>query len=374
MPSFHWPKVRTREQGKFSGGATRLRYTNEEDTLVRVRCLAVVIVLSILFVFAVGILAADPSGYHLNKTYKFKAAPGGKEYFDYITVDAPSRRVFLSHGAETLVMNADTGALVGTIGGFKRQHGVVLVPEFGKGFISDGDAGQIVSFDLKTLKKIGEVKAEEDADCIIYDPASKRVFSLNGDAHNATAVDAKEGKVVGTVDLGGKPEFAAADGKGNVYANLVDDNLVVQFDARTLQVKARWPVAPGGSPVSMAIDRAHRRLFIGARKPQMLLVMNADTGKVIQSLPITGGVDADVYDPTTARVFVSTREGYIHIFHQDSPDKLTEVAKVQTQVGAKTMAYDSKTQNLITDTADFTEAKGKPVGVPGTFRVLVYGK
>ena len=342
---------------------------------MKVRSSAGVIVLCMLSVFVVGILAADlPSGYHLIKTYKFPAAPGGKEYFDYITVDASARRVFLSHGAETLVMNADTGKLEGTIPGFKRQHGVVLVPEFGKGFISDGDAGTIVSFDLKSLKKTGEVKAEEDADCIIYDPASKRIFSLNGDAHNATAVDAKEGKVVGTVDLGGKPEFAAADGKGNVYANLVDDNLVVQFDSHALKVKARWPVAPGGSPVSMAIDRPHHRLFIGARKPQMLLVMNADNGQVIQSLPITGGVDAAVFDPTTARVFVSTREGYIHIFHQDSPDKLTEVAKVQTEVGAKTMGYDSKTQNLITDTSDFTEANGKPVGVPGTFHVLVYGK
>jgi hypothetical protein len=342
---------------------------------VKVRRSAGVIVLCVLSVFAVGILAADlPSGYHLIKTYKFKPAPGGKEYFDYITVDASGRRVFLSHGAETLVMNADTGAQEGTISGFKRQHGVVLVPEVGKGFISDGDAGMIVIFDPKTLKKIGEVKAEEDADCIIYDAASKRVFSLNGDAHNATAVDAKEGKVVGTVDLGGKPEFAAADGKGYVYANLVDDNLVVQFDSRTLQVKNRWPVAPGGSPVSMAIDRKNHRLFIGARKPQMLLVMNADNGQIVQSLPITGGVDAAVFDPTSARVFVSTREGFIHIFHEDSPDKLSEVSKVQTEVGAKTMGFDPKTQHLITDTSDFTEANGKPVAVPGTFRVLVYGK
>jgi len=334
------------------------------------------VVLCIVFGCAVMILAADQpqSNYRLIKTYKIDAAPGGKEYFDYITLDPTSRRVFVSHGTETLVMNADTGAIVGKISGFERQHGVVLVNELGKGFISDGDAGKAIIFDLKTLRKTGEVKAEEDADCIIYDPASKRVFTLNGDAHNATAIDAKDGKAIGTVDLGGKPEFAAADGKGTVYANLVDDNLVVAFDSNTLQVKSRWPVVPGGSPVSMAIDRPHRRLFIGARKPQMLLVMDADNGKVVQSLPITGGVDAAVYDSTSAQVFVSTREGFIHIFHEDSPDKLTEVGKVKTEVGAKTMAYDPKTQHLITDTSDFTEVKGKPAGVPGTMRVLVYGK
>jgi len=344
---------------------------------VKTRRLTGVFALCVLAGCAVGILAADSpqSNYHLLKTYKFEAAPGGKEYFDYITVDPATRRVFLSHGTETLVMNADSGALQGKISGFQRQHGVVLVNELGKGFVSDGDAGKVIIFDLKTLQKTGEVKAEEDADCIIYDPATKRVFTLNGDAKNATAIDAKDGKPVGTVDLGGKPEFAAADGKGTVYANLVDDNQVVAFDSRTLKVKSRWPVAPGGSPVSMAIDQPHRRLFIGARNPAMLLVMNADNGQIIQSLPITAVVDAVVFDPSTARVFASTREGFIHIFHQDSPDKLTEVARVKTEVGAKTMAYDPKTQNLITDTSDFTAgANGRPAGVPGTFRVLVFGK
>lgn len=316
------------------------------------------------------------SDYHLIKTYKFGAAPGGKEYFDYITIDSAARRVYLSHGTEVLVMNADTGALEGKLEGFKRMHGIALVPEVGRGFVSDGDAGKIVMFDLKTLKKTGEVEAADDADCIIYDPASKRVFSLNGDSKSSTAVDVKDGKVVGTVDLGGKPEFAAADGKGTVYANLNEDNVIVAFDSHTLKVKGRWPVAPEGEPTAMAVDRAHHVLFSAGRKPAMLNVINPDSGKVLQSLPITGGVDAAVYDPASAMLFVSTREGYIHIFHQDSPDHLTEVGKVTTEVGAKTMAYDSKTQNLITDTSDFgpKPAKGNPPAVPGTFRVLVYGK
>ncbi len=325
---------------------------------------------------AFHLVAANSPDYHLIKTYKFGAAPGGKEYFDYITIDSPARRVYLSHGTEVLVMNADTGALEGKIEGFVRMHGVVLVKEVGRGFVSDGDAGKVIIFDLKTLKKTGELTAADDADCIIYDPASKRVFSLNGDSKSSTAIDAKEGKVVGTVDLGGKPEFAAADGKGTVYANLVEDNMIVAFDSHTLKVKERWPVAPEGGPTSMAMDRTHRVLFSGGRKPAMLDVISADNGKVIQSLPITGGVDANVYDAASGRLFVSTRDGFIHIFHQDSPDHLTEVDKIKTEVGAKTMAFDPKTQELFTDTSDFgpPPAKGNPPAVPGTFRVLVYGK
>ena len=333
--------------------------------------------LCVLIACAVGIAADAPqSTYHLAKTYKFGAAPGGSEYFDYITVDPQTRRVYLGHGAEVLVMNADTGALDGKVSGFKRQHGVALAPDLGRGFATDGDGASVTIFDLKTLKKISDVKAAEDADCVVYDAISKRVFTLNGDPNSSTVIDAKEGKVVGTVALGGKPEFAVSDGKGTIYANLVDKNEVVSFDTKTLQVKSHWPTAPAGSPVSMAIDRKNRRLFIGARNPAMMVVMNADNGQVIQTFPITGGVDAAVFDPGTACVFVSTRDGYIHIFHRDSPDKYSEAGQVKTEVGAKTMGYDSKTQNLITDTSDFgtPTANGRPNPIPGTFRVLVYSK
>jgi hypothetical protein len=323
---------------------------------------------------------AAAGGYHLAKTYKLAAAPGGKEYFDYITVDAEGRRVYLSHGTEVLVLNADTGALVGKISGLQRDHGVVLVKDVDRGFISDGDAGAVVIFDPNTLKTISTVKAADDADCIIYDPASGNVFTFNGDSASATAIDPKAGKLVGSVDLGGKPEFAAADGKGTLYGNLEDKNEVVAIDSRALKVKARYPVAPGGSPVSMAMDREHRRLFIGARKPQLLLVMDADNGKIVQSLPISAGVDAIVFDPSTMQVFASTREGNIHIFHEDSPDHLSAVETVKTEVGAKTMGLDTKTHNLFTDTSDFAPAPAptakkphpSPVPVPGTLRLLVY--
>jgi len=320
--------------------------------------------------------------YHLANTYKFGAAPGGREYFDYITFDPGSHRLYLSHGTEVLVVNADTGKEEGKISGLERSHGVAIVPQLGRGLISDGEQGKAVIFDLKTLKVVGEAKAAPDADCILYDPASHRVFTFNGDSHSATAIDPATGKNVGTIDLGGGPEFAVADGRGMVYNNLEDKSEVLAIDSRNLQVRSRWPIAPAGAPSPIAMDREHRRLFIAGRKPAMLVVMSADDGKVIQSFPISNGADADVYDPKTGLIFVSTREGWVHIFHEDSPDRFGEVGKVKTEFGAKTMAYDPETGRIFVDTAKF----GKPLQtakhrhnresepIPGTFHLLVYAR
>ena len=324
--------------------------------------------------------AATPIHYHLANTYKFGAAPGGREYFDYMTFDPDSRRLYLSHGTEVLVVNADTGKQEGRISGLKQSHGVAVVAEAGRGFISDGAQGKAIVFDLKTLKVVGEAKAAPDADCIIYDPASKHVFTFNGDSHNATAIDPATGEVVGTVDLGGGPEFAVADGQGTIYNNLEDKSEVLAVDSRSLKVKAHWPIAPAGAPAPIAMDREHRRLFVAGREPAMLVVMSADDGKVVQSFPISGGADADVYDSKTGLIFVSTREGWVHIFHEDSPDHYSEAGKVKTEFGAKTMAYDPRTKRIFVDTAEFGKApeptqehphpRGAPV--PGTFHVLVY--
>jgi hypothetical protein len=255
-----------------------------------------------------------------------------------------------------------------------------VVPGLGRGFISDGAQGKAIIFDLKTLKVVGDAQAAPDADCIIYDPTSKRVFTFNGDSHNATAIDPITGKDVGTVDLGGGPEFAVADGQGMIYNNLEDKSEVLAIDSRSLQVKSRWPIAPAGAPAPIAMDREHRRLFVAGREPAMLVVMNADDGKVIQSFPISSGADAEVYDPKTGLVFVSTREGWVHIFHEDSPDRYSEAGKVKTEFGAKTMAYDPKTERIFVDTAEFGKAPNptreqphpRPAPVPGTFHLLVY--
>ena len=260
----------------------------------------------------VGVLSLWGSSafdYHLIHKYEFGAAPGGREYFDYIKVDPAARRVYLSHGTEVLVVNADTGALEGKVSGLQLSHGVAVVPDLNRGFITDGEQGKIVIFDLKTLKVIGDVNAAKDADSILYDPSSTHVFSFNGDSQSSTVVDPATGKVVGTIELGGAPEFAVADGRGMIYDNLEDKSEVVAIDSETLKIKSRWPISPAGAPAPLAIDRDHRRLFVSGRDPQMLVVMNADNGKIIQSFPISA--DANVYDPKTGRIFVShARAGF----------------------------------------------------------------
>jgi YVTN family beta-propeller protein len=331
------------------------------------------------------LFAAPPGGgYHLIKKVSLGAAEGGGEYFDYINVDVPARRVYLSHGTEFKVIDADNFSVVGTItGGFKRNHGIALVPELNRGFISDGELGAAVIVDLKTFKTTGQVKADKDADSIIYDPASKHVFTFNGSSKNSTVIDPAKGTVITTISLGGAPEQAVADGKGMIYNNLEDTNEVIAIDTRTNTVKSRWPVAPAGQPVSIAMDRQRRRLFIGGRNPKMLVMMDADSGKIIgQSFPIGDRVDTNVFEPDTGMVAAATREGTIHVFHEDSPDKLSVVETVKTEFGAKTMGLDTKTHNLFVDTSDFDppppptekQRNPQPVAKPGTFRLLVYGR
>src|ERR1022692_1961983 len=229
------------------------------------------------FLLSLAVFGFQPAdGYHLLRKVPLGAAPGGGEYFDYITFDAAARRVYLSHGTEVKVLDADTDKVLGDISGLKRDHGVAIVTELGRGFISDGDAGEVVIFDLNTLKPIGRAKADNDADSILYDPASKRIFVFNGQPNSATVIDPAKGTVVATLPLGGAPEQAVADGKGMIYDNLEDKNEVIAIDSRTLKITARWPVSPGGQPVSIAMDRQHRRLFIGGRNARLLVVMDAD--------------------------------------------------------------------------------------------------
>jgi DNA-binding beta-propeller fold protein YncE len=330
---------------------------------------------------AFSLLMAATNGYHLLKEYSFGAAEGStREYFDYITIDSAARRVYISHGTEIKVIDADSGALIGNITGLKQDHGVAVASEFGRGFISDGAQGKVIIFDLKSLKVVGEAKADKDADCVIYDPFSKHVFVMDGDPHNSMVIDAKSGNSAGSIELGGGPEFAVADGKGTVYVNLEDTSELVTIDSSSLKIKSRWPLAPAGAPTALAIDVQHHRLFSAGRDPQMMVVLDSDTGKILQSFPISAGVDAAAYDPETGLIFVSTRAGMVHIFHEDSPDKFSKAETVKTEYGAKTMALDTETHRLFLDTADFGPApapsadRPHPQGtaIPGTFRVLVY--
>ena len=338
---------------------------------------------------AACVLAGAPagSGYHLIKKVTYGAAPGigaTREYFDYVIPDSAERRIYFTEGTVVHVVNADTGDKVGEItGDWKRVHGVALDPATNHGFITDGDGASIIMFDMKTLKPLKTIKGEEDADWILYDPASKHIFSFNGDSKSATVIDPAKGEVIKSIPLGGSPEQAVADGKGMIYNNIESTNEVIAIDSNDLTIKSRYPVAPAGSPVSIAMDRKTRRLFIGGRNPKMLVMMNADTGKVIgEAFPIGDRVDANIFDPSTNTVAAATREGTLHIFHEDSPDKLSLVETVKTEFGAKTMGFDPKTHNLYLTTSDFGPAPAptekqpnpQPVATPGTFRLLIYGK
>src|SRR5215471_3095407 len=328
--------------------------------------------LSLILLAAFPLLIAADSGYRLINKYSFGAAEGStREYFDYITVDSAARRVYLSHGTEIKVIDADTGALIGNITGLKQDHGVAVASEFGKGFITDGSQGKVIMFDLQTLKVIGEVKADQDADGILYDPYSKRVFVMDGDPHSCTVIDAQSGAVMATIELGGGPEFAVTDGKGTVYINLEDKNELIAVDSTTLKIKSRWTVDPAGAPTALAIDVQHHRLFSAGRSPQMLVVLDSDSGKVLQSFPISAGVDAAAYDPETGLIFTSTRDGMVHLFHEDSPNKFSESGTLTTEFGAKTMGLDTKTHNLFLDTAEFAAAPAPTADRPHPQRTAI---
>jgi YVTN family beta-propeller protein len=301
---------------------------------------------------------APSGGYSVTK----KIPVAGQGSFDYLSVDEGARRLYVSHGTQVEVLDTDSGTVVGTIPKTPGVHGIAIAPELGRGFVSNGQASTVTIFDLKTLKAIADVPTGQKPDAIIYDPATSRVFAFNGGSNSATAIDAATGKVAGTVNLDGGPEFAAADGKGYVFNNLEDESLVLKVNSRELKVEQRWPTSPCSSPSSMAIDRANRRLFIGCRS-KVMAVMNADTGQVITTLPIGDHVDATAFDPEAKLIFNSNGEGTITVIHQDSPDKYSVVETVKTVPRAKTMALDPKTHQLFLSTVE-----------NGQFEVLVVGK
>jgi DNA-binding beta-propeller fold protein YncE len=319
-----------------------------------VLCSAMIAVLSCALFAA----PAPSGGYSVIK----KIPIPGTGSWDYLTVDEAARRLYVSHGTQVEVLDIDALTVVGSIPKTPGVHGVALAPESGRGFVSNGQANNVMIFDLKTLKPISDVPAGQKPDAIIYDPATSRVFAFNGGSNSATAIDAAVGKVAGTVDLGGGPEFAAADGKGYVYDNLEDESLVLKINARDLKVEQRWPTAPCASPSSMSIDRDNRRLFLGCRS-KVMAVMDADTGKVITTLPIGDHVDATAFDTETRMIFNSNGEGTITVIHQDDPDKYSVVETVKTVPRAKTMALDPKTHRLFLSTAE-----------NGQFEVLVVGQ
>jgi len=317
-----------------------------------------------------------------NGGYKIlqKVSVIGDGGFDFLTVDSENRRVYISHNDSIQVLDADTLKLVGTVENVPHPHGIVFLPELGKGYASSGDPGSVIVFDLKTLKRLSEISASKDADVIIYDKASGHVVTFDGDSKNSTVIDPTTDKVVQTLNLPGSPEVAVSDDKGHLYDNLESESKIIKIDSQTMKITQSWSLAPGVSPSGLSMDVKNNRLFSGCHN-KLLVVMNAKNGKVIQTLPIGDHVDGTYFDPESGNVFVSCGDGTLTVIHEDSPNKYSLVENVQTEPGAKTLAFDSKTGYVFLDTAQFlqvtpTTADPKPHRkiVPGSFEVLVVGK
>ena len=333
------------------------------------RCLLVALALAA----APGALAAQT--YRITHSYTL----GGEGSWDYIVTDSPNHRLFIGRQNRLMVVDENTGKLLGEVKGIHGAHGAALVPRTGFGFATSGDDSSIYRFDLKTFKILGRAPAAEDADAIIYDLASRRVFSFNGDAHNATVVDPATGKFVRNIPLGGKPESGVSAGDGHVYVNLTDTSEVVDIDARSMSVARRWSTVPCKQPVAMAIDAKNHRLFSGCRSG-VAAVSDLSTGKVIATLPIGTGVDGAAFDAVRGDAFFSNIDGTLSIIHQDSPDKYRVVQTLPTGERGRNMGLDPVTHKVFVVAAKFgpvpaestaANPRRRPPMVPGTFTLLV---
>ncbi len=317
------------------------------------------------------------SGYHLVN----KIEVGGDGGWDYLIADADTRRLYVSHGTHVVVIDTATDKVVGDIPNTNGVHGIAFDGKGGKGYVSNGRDNSVTIFDLKTLKTLDTVKVDKNPDCILFDPASKRVFAFNRGASNVTAIETATGKVAGTIDLGGHPEFAAADGKGMVFVNLDDKSQVVAIDAVKLTAVNRWSVAPGEDPSGMAIDLKTGRLFIVCGNKKMV-VMDSKSGKVVADVPIGGGTDAAGFDPGRNLAFSSNGEGTLTVVHADGNDKYTVVENAVTEPRARTMAVDTKTHKVYLASAKFGPAPAATKEQPrprapmlkDSFVILVFAK
>ncbi len=303
-----------------------------------------------VLVSAVGalLLAQSSSSYRVTHTYEL----GGDGSWDYVVPDPPNHRVFIARQNRVMVVDEDSGKLLGEVTGINGAHGTAIAASTGHGFATSGNDQSVVMFDLKSYKPLGKIPAAEDADAIVYDSAWNRVFTLNGDAHSSTVIDPKEGKLITNIALGGKPEYGVSAGDGKVYANLTDTSEVVEIEAKTATVSRRWSTAPCKQPVSMAIDTAHHRLFSGCRSGVMA-VSDYQAGKVVTTLPIGQGVDGAGYDAASGNAFASNADGTLTVIHQDSPDQYRVAETVQTPVGSRNMGLDPTNHRLFVASAKF---------------------
>jgi len=325
----------------------------------------------------VALCLAEPASaqYAVSHTYQL----GGEGGWDYVIPDPAHHRLFIARQNRVMVVDERTGKVLGEITGIHGAHGVALVDRTGRGFATSSDDSSIYRFDANTLKILSRIPADEDADAIIYDSASHRVLSFNGDAHNATVVDARTAKLVRNVPLGGKPESGVAAGNGKVYVNLTDVSEVVEIDAQTLNVARRWSTAPCKQPVAMAIDVAHGRLFSGCRSG-VAAVSDIGAGTIVATLPIGQGVDGAAFDPATGDAFFSTIDGTLTIIHEDAPNAYHVVQSLPTIDRGRNMGIDPLTHQVFVVGAKFgptpaestaANPRRRPPMIPGSFTLLV---
>ena len=325
-------------------------------------------------VLALGIVytafAQSAPAYRVTHTYML----GGDGGWDYVVPDPAEHRVYIGRANRVMVVDADSGKLLGEVMGINGAHGTAIATGTGHGFATSGNDQAVVMFDLKTFKALGKITAAEDADAIIYDRASNRVFTFNGDAHSSTVIDPVAGKLITNIPLGGKPEYGASAGDGKVYGNLTDTSEVAEIDAKTATVTRRWPMAPCKQNVSMAIDTKNHRLFSGCRSG-VLAVSDYQAGKVVTTLPIGMGVDGAGYDPASGDVFATNADGTLTIIHQDSPDTYHVIQTLQTPQASRNMGLDPTTHRVYVVSGQFgpapTGGRGRGAVLPGTFSMMV---
>jgi outer membrane protein assembly factor BamB len=312
--------------------------------------------------------ASEP--YRVTHTYTL----GGDGSWDYVVPDPPSHRIFIGRQDRVMVVDETSGTLLGEVTGINGAHGTAIASGSGHGFATSGRDQSVVMFDLTTLKPLGRIPAAEDADAVIYDAASDRVFTFNGDAHSSTIIDPHAGTRIKNLDLGGKPEYGASAGDGKVYANLTDISQVVEVDAKNATVSRTWSTEACKQPVSMAIDTAHHRLFSGCRSGVMA-ISDYQAGHVIATLPIGAGVDGAGYDPASGDAFASNADGTLTIMHQDTPDQYRLVQTLTTAPLARNMGLDPVSHQIFIVSAEIGPApaggRGRGAVLPGTFKLLV---
>jgi DNA-binding beta-propeller fold protein YncE len=316
-----------------------------------------------------SLLAQSSSSYRITHTYTL----GGDGRWDYIVPDPANHRLFIARQNRVMVVDEESGKLLGEVTGIDGAHGTALADATGHGFATSGNDQSVVMFDLKTFRVLGRIPAAEDADAILYDSASNRVFTLNGDAHSSTVIDPQAGKLITNIPLGGKPEYGASAGDGKVYANLTDTSEVVEINAKTATVVRRWPTAPCKQPVAMAIDTAHHRLFSGCRSGVMA-VSDYQAGKVVATIPIGKGVDGSGFDAASGNAFASNADGTLTVIHQDSPDQYRVIENVNTPQGSRNMGLDPINHRVFIVSAKFgpvpAGGRGRAPVLPGTFTLM----